>query len=97
VLIGAPTLVETAIALTSRLGFDGRPLLSRFMDHAAVQILPFTDVHASSATNAFFRYGRGHHPARLNFGDCLAYAIAAGSGMPLLFRGDDFAKTDLAR
>jgi ribonuclease VapC len=95
VLIGAPTLVETAMALTGKLGFDARPLLNEFLEHAGVEVIPFTPAHGVTAIAAFFRYGRGHHPAKLNFGDCMAYAIAAESGLPLLFKGGDFSQTDI--
>jgi ribonuclease VapC len=50
-----------------------------------------------AATAAFLRFGRGRHPAALNFGDCMAYAVASVAGLPLLFTGDDFALTDIAR
>lgn len=95
VAIGAPTLVETAIVLTSRLARDARPLLNDFLREAAIEIIPFTPDHYDIAVDAFQRYGRGRHPAALNFGDCLTYAIARVSGFPLLFTGEDFSRTDL--
>ena len=59
--------------------------------------MPFAEAHAREATAAFLRYGKGRHAAGLNFGDCMAYAVAQAEGAPLLFTGDDFAKTDVAR
>jgi ribonuclease VapC len=61
-----------------------------------VIVIPFDDRHWSIAIQAFIRYGRGRHPAALNFGDCMTFATAHLAARPLLFTGDDFAKTDLA-
>jgi len=94
--VGAPTLVETAIVLTSRLRRDARPLLNEFLREAEVEVIPFERDHYEVAVDAFQRYGKGRHPAALNFGDCLTYAVAVLSGLPLLFTGDDFSKTVLA-
>lgn len=93
--VGAPTLAETGIVLTARLGKDGRRLLAAFVREADLQVIPFVEEHWKSATEAFGRYGKGRHPAALNFGDCLTYAVARLSGQPLLCVGDDFPKTDL--
>ncbi len=93
--IGAPTLVETAIVLTARLGRDTRGLLGRLVIEADVAVVPFTDVHFGTALEAWLRYGRGRHPAALNFGDCLTYATARVAGEPLLFTGTDFTRTDV--
>ena len=93
--IGAPTLVETTIVLSARLGRDARGLTSRFLDEADVTLVPFTDAHFGTALDAWLRFGRGRHPAGLDFGDCLSYATARVAGQPLLFTGEDFAKTDL--
>lgn len=95
VAIGAPTLVETAIVLEARLGIDARPILARLLDDFRVVIVPFVDAHWQEAARAFRRFGKGRHPAALNFGDCLSYAVARLAGRPLLCVGDDFAKTDL--
>lgn len=95
VAIGAPTLVECGIVLSARLGRDARGLLSRFLLEADVAIVPFTDAHFGTAMDAWLRYGRGRHPAGLNFGDCLAYATARLAAEPLLFTGNDFRQTDL--
>lgn len=93
--IAAPTLVETAIVLSARMGSDVRSLLTRFLHEAGVVLIPFGDSHYSTAVEAWLRYGKGRHPARLNFGDCLTYAAAKLANQPLLCVGDDFAKTDL--
>ena len=57
----------------------------------------FHEEHLDAAITAFLRFGRGRHPAALNFGDCMTYAVASVAGMPLLFTGDDFSRTDIAR
>jgi ribonuclease VapC len=93
--IGAPTLVETTIVLSARLGRDARGLVSRFLLEGDVAVVPFTDAHFGVALDAWLRYGRGRHPAGLNFGDCLAYATARLTREPLLFTGDDFTRTDI--
>lgn len=95
--IGAPTLAETGIVLSARLGADAKPTLALLLEHLDLRILPFEAVHARAARDAFERFGRGRHPADLNFGDCLTYAVAKVSGAPLLFVGDDFARTDVER
>jgi ribonuclease VapC len=94
--IGAPTLVETGMVLTSRLGPEGRALLARFQQQLELEVVAFGDHHHGVALDAFRRFGKGRHPAALNFGDCLTYAIAHVEREPLLCVGDDFARTDLA-
>ncbi len=81
--------------LSGRLRVDARPLLARFVQEAEVSVVPFGEVHYAAAVDAWLRFGRGRHPAGLNFGDCLAYALAKVSDQPLLFVGDDFAQTDI--
>ena len=93
--IGAPTLVECGIVLSARLGRDARGMLSRFLEETHVFIVPFVDVHYSTAVTAWQKFGKGRHPAALNFGDCLTYAIAKLAGSALLCVGDDFSQTDL--
>jgi ribonuclease VapC len=94
--VGTPTLAETAMVLSSRLGKDSRRLLNNFVRRMEVEVIPFTAEHYEVAVDAFERFGKGRHPAALNFGDCLSYAVARLSGLPLLYTGDDFARTDLA-
>jgi ribonuclease VapC len=93
--IGAPTLTETAIVLASKLGEDSRSLLAVLLESLDVTVVPFTAAHGREAREAFLRFGRGRHPAALNFGDCLTYAVAKLADQPLLFTGDDFSQTDL--
>ena len=93
--IGAPTLAETAIVLHARLGSGAEVVLERFLRDFAVEIVTFGGDHWREAVDAFRRYGRGRHPAGLNFGDCLAYATAKVATQSLLYVGDDFAATDL--
>jgi ribonuclease VapC len=96
VACGAPTVADTGLVLSSKLRRDARPLVNEFLREAEVEIVPFTREHAEVAVEAYLRFGKGRHPAGLNFGDSMTYAIARVSGLPLLFVGDDFAKTDLA-
>lgn len=93
--IGTPTLVETGIVLGARLGIAGKSLLARFIDEAGVTVVPFTADHWPIAVDAYIRYGKGRHPAALNFGDCLTYAVCRQADEPLLCVGDDFPRTDL--
>lgn len=93
--ISAATLVECGFVLSSRLGRDARGQLARFIDSGGIEIISFTDRHYEIAVGAFLKYGKGRHPAKLNYGDCLTYATAKLANMPLLFIGDDFSKTDL--
>ena len=94
--IGTATLAETAIVLSARLQSDARSLLARFLSEAAIAIIPFGESHYSAAVDAWLRYGKGKHPAALNFGGCLSYAVARLANEPLLFVGRDFAQTDIA-
>ena len=94
--VGTPTLTETAIVLSARLGEDARGLLARFLQEAGISMVPFGESHYTAAADAWLRFGKGRHPAALNFGDCLSYATAQLAGEPLLFVGADFSKTDLS-
>ncbi len=93
--IGVPTLVETSIVLTSRWGRDSTPTLGKFLSELGALVLSVDEAHWRVASEAFLRYGKGRHPAALNFGDCMAYATARVAGQPLLCVGADFPKTDL--
>jgi ribonuclease VapC len=95
-LLGAPTLVEALIVLEKHLGDEANRFVWRFVSAYGVTILPFDAAMSEAATQAFRHYGKGHgHPARLNFGDCLAYAVAKRHALPLLFKGNDFVHTDI--
>ena len=93
--IGSPTAAETGLVLTSRLQKNATGSLLRLFEETGIEIVPFTNLHWQRAIDAFFRFGKGRHPAALNFGDCMTYATAAMARQPLLCRGDDFRKTDL--
>jgi ribonuclease VapC len=93
--IGAPTLVEAGIVLGARLGIDPQALLDRFLRDFQITPVGFGDRHWRQALDAFHRFGKGRHPAALNFGDCLSYATARLADRPLLFVGDDFTLTDI--
>jgi len=93
--VGAPTLAETGLVLTVKLGKDARPALSRFLQEASLTVIPFGEEHWRTAVEAYTRFGKGRHAAALNFGACLTYATARLAGQPLLCHGDDFPKTDL--
>jgi ribonuclease VapC len=95
VRVGAPTLVETGIVLTARIGLVGKSLLARLLDESGVDVVDLRREHWTVAVDAFVRYGKGRHPAALNFGDCLTYAIARVTAEPLLCVGGDFSQTDL--
>lgn len=93
--IGAPTLAETGLVLTARLGDAALSVLARFLQESGLVVVPFVEEHWPAAIDAFRRFGKGRHPAGLNFGDCLTYATVRLAEEPLLCLGDDFAKTDL--
>lgn len=93
--IGTPTLAELGIVLAARLATDPHSIIVRLLDELGIDEVPFGDEHWREALAAFVQYGRGRHPARLNFGDCLTYAVARLADEPLLFVGDDFTHTDL--
>lgn len=95
VAAGAPTLAETGIVLQARLGSAAYGLLERLLDELGIEEVPFGEVHWREAVDAYRRFGKGRHPAALNFGDCMTYAVTRLSGEPLLFHGADFDRTDL--
>lgn len=93
--LSAANLVETAIVMQARRGDEGVRDLDLLLAKLEVGIVPFTARQADLARKAFRRYGPGRHQARLNLGDCFAYALAKDAASPLLFRGNDFAQTDV--
>ena len=93
--IGSPTAAETGLVLTGRMNHNATGSLLRFFQETGVEIVSFTDLHWQRAIDAYARFGKGRHPAALNFGDCMTYATAALARQPLLCRGEDFRKTDL--
>ena len=95
--VGTVTLAETGIVLCARLESKGKILLARFLQEAGIVQIPFGEDHWREAVSAYERFGRGRHPAKLNFGDCISYATAKLAEQPLLFVGKDFSKTDLEK
>jgi ribonuclease VapC len=95
VAVAAPTLVEAGIVLSARIGVDAGELLVELLAAADAVVVAFGEAHWQEAVAAWRRFGRARHPANLNFGDCLAYAVARIAGEPLLAKGDDFSKTDI--
>ena len=93
--IGAPTLLECEIVARQALGDDGSTDLDNFLIALDVQVEPFGRLEANYARYAYRHFGKGRHPAGLNFGDCLTYATAVAQNEPLLFKGDDFAQTNI--
>jgi ribonuclease VapC len=96
-LVSAATLLETALVIEARKGEPGGRELDALVQKAEVVVVPVEAEHVSEARRAYRRFGKGRHPAGLNFGDVFAYALARISGEPLLFKGDDFSQTDIAR
>jgi ribonuclease VapC len=94
-LLSAATYLETAIVIEARYGSAGGRELDLLLQAAGVDIVPVSREHAELARQAWRRFGRGRHAAGLNYGDCIAYALARLSDEPLLFVGQDFAQTDL--
>lgn len=95
--IAAPNLLETGIALDRASGVSVAAGIRRFIEATGLEVVPFGVEHIDAALEAYRRFGKGSgHPARLNFGDCFAYALARVRNVPLLYKGDDFAQTDVA-
>jgi ribonuclease VapC len=95
-LLSAVNFVEAGIVLERRVGPEANRDLLDFIDEAEIEIVPVDLDQANLARHAYTKFGRGNHPAGLNFGDCFAYALAAARGEPLLYKGDDFSRTDVA-
>ena len=94
-MLSAANLLEVGIVMQARRGDDGARDVDLLLAKLRVEIVPFTARQAEIARKAFRRYGRGRHDAKLNFGDCFAYALAKDAAAPLLFKGDDFGQTDV--
>ena len=96
-LLGAAGLFEASIVVLSRRREEGLAVLNEVLADRRVGTVPLSVDHARLAIDAFRRFGKGRHPAGLNFGDCFSYALAKATGEPLLFKGDDFSQTDIER
>jgi ribonuclease VapC len=93
--MSAATFVEISIVIESRLGAEGLRTLDRFIERAEIEVTPVDVEQARAAREAFIRFGKGRHAAALNFGDCFSYALSRVLGEPLLFKGEDFVRTDV--
>jgi ribonuclease VapC len=94
-LLSAATLLEATMVIEARFGEPGGRELDLWLHKAKVEIIAVEPGQAEIARRAWRRYGKGRHPASLNCGDCFSYALAMVRGEPLLFRGEDFSKTDV--
>lgn len=94
-LMSAANLLEAAIVVDNQLGSAAGRQLDRFVEQARIEIEPVTEEQVRIARQAYVDYGRGNHPAGLDFGDCRGCALAKAAGEPLLFKGEDFARTDI--
>ena len=95
--LSAATYVEASMVMELRLGDRGGREIDVLMEDVGVVIVPVDQAQATIAREAFRRFGKGRHRAVLNFGDCFVYALAKVLDAPVLFKGNDFALTDLKR
>ena len=93
--MSAASFLETGINVDAQADPAAGRQLDALIERAGVHIEPVTAAQARSARQAYLDFGKGHHPAGLNFGDCFAYALANETGQPLLFKGNDFTQTDI--
>lgn len=94
-LVSAATVVEASLVVLGRYGEAGDSQLDRFLRGIAAEVAPVDEEQVTLARDAALRFGRGRHAAALNYGDCFSYALSVARGEPLLFVGEDFAKTDV--
>ena len=87
--------LEASIVVEGRGGMAAGHALDLFLKEAMIELAPVTAEQLEAARRAWRRFGKGNHPAALNFGDCFAYALAEVTGEPLLFKGEDFSRTDI--
>jgi ribonuclease VapC len=95
--LSVASFVEASIVLEVRFGAEGVRHLDRFLDRAGVTLVAVDAAQGHLARQAFSRFGKGRHAAGLNFGDCFSYALAEILGEPLLFKGEDFSRSDVSR
>jgi ribonuclease VapC len=93
--LSAVSFFEASMVMIGHGAPDLANELDALVERAAIEIVPFDEELARDSRAAFTRFGKGRHPAGLNFGDCTSYALAQARGLPLLYKGDDFAKTDV--
>ncbi len=94
-IIGAITVLESHMVLRDRMGSEGIEFLDRLLARPHIALIAFDHSLLPIARLAFDRYGKGRHRAALNFGDCMSYAVAKARSVPLLYKGGDFAHTDI--
>ena len=94
-LMSAASVLETSMVIESEQGEEGEREMDFLLLKIGVEIIAFNEEQLKVARYAFREYGKGRHAAGLNFGDCFSYALSRTSGEPLLFKGDDFTKTDV--
>jgi ribonuclease VapC len=90
-----PSLIEAFMVMSGREISNVEGELAGLVQDTALSIIPFDQNMTTIAQQAFLKYGKGRHPAKLNFGDCMSYALAKSLGIPLLYKGNDFALTDI--
>lgn len=93
--MSAVAVLEAAMVIEGRGGAQAGLELDALLERAAIELVPVTSEQVAVARQAWRQFGKGKHPARLNFGDCLAYALAKVTGEPLLYKGADFMRTDI--
>lgn len=94
-IISAATLLEVNIVMLNRHGVKAARMVDRLIREAGFQVENFTAQQAELAREAYARYGKGRQTSGLNYGDCFSYALAKATGLPPLFKGQDFSKTDI--
>lgn len=94
-LMSTFSILETAVVIEVRKGASGARELDLLLHEADVTPVPLTSEQLELARDAYRRFGKGRHPAGLNLGDCVSYALGQHSGEPLLFKGEDFVQTDV--
>ena len=94
-LLSAANFLEASIVIENNRGYEGLRDFDLWMATAGIEHAPVDADQAQIAREAFRQYGKGRHPAGLNFGDCFSYALAKATGFPLLFKGEDFTKTNI--
>lgn len=95
--LASPSYLELSIVLGSRYGDIGIEKLDLLLKELSITVVPFTPEQAKLASEAFLKFGKGRHPAKLNMAHCFSYGLAKAMGQPLLFKGNDFSQTDIAK